>query len=217
MSDDNLPAKETPFEKRLRGWRPNSARPMTDNRKALFLAKLAEHGIVGEACKRASLHSNNGCIASFYRERDNDEEFAAAWDEALDIASSSVEAELHRRGVRGYDEPVWWQGKEVGSVRKFSDALLLARIRKLDPDYRTKQSIEHSGAVDTKPLGLENLTDDKRDLLRRLLSDEGSPSIPVITFEPVVEQVVELDHESGSPISTTDKGIDEDDPSNESR
>ncbi len=154
---------------RGRGWRPNAPRPMDATRKQKFLDALAEHGIVGEAARAASLHSHRGCLATFYREREADPEFAKAWDEALDLARASIEYELHRRAVEGVEKPVFYLGKEIGSVTEYSDSLLLARIRKLDPEYRPQQRIEHAGTVKIKPLGLDELSAEQRKLLRGIL------------------------------------------------
>mgnify|MGYP001266286558 CR=1 FL=1 len=41
-----------------------------------------------------------------------------------------------RRGMDGWEEPVFYQGIECGSIRRFSDALLLAQMKKEKPlDY----------------------------------------------------------------------------------
>jgi len=158
-----------PRRKLGRGWRQNPQRLLDDKRKAKFLDELSRHGIVGEAAKRASLHSHHGCIQTFYRERKANPEFARQWEEALEMARHTVEYELHRRAVEGIDEPIYYMGEKVGSVKKYSDQLLLARIRKLDPTYRETQKIEHGGAIDVKPIGLEQLDGRQRALLRELL------------------------------------------------
>lgn len=201
------------------GYRPNPPRPMTEERKQRFLDELAKHGIIGQAAKLASLHSHRGCMASFYAERENDPAFAEAWDEALTMARGAIEAELHRRGVEGYEEPVWWQGKEVGSVTKYSDALLLARIRAIAPEYRQKQQVEHSGGVEMKPLQLEQLTPKQRELLAQILEeDEKAIATPAIA-RIVVESVPAPDHESSAPLvdsgggdSLSDSGEDDASP-----
>lgn len=146
-------------------------------RKQKFLAALADHGIVAEAAKAASLHSHHGCIQTFYRQREADPEFARAWDEALDMARASIERELHRRGVEGVDKPVFWQGREIGTVKEYSDVLLLARIRKLDPDYRPQQRIEHGGTVKVKPIGLDALDKKQRELLRGILELQAAKDV----------------------------------------
>ncbi len=192
-----------PLPKRMigRGWRPNAARPIDARRRAKFLEELAKHGIVGEAAKRASLHSHHGCIQTFYDERKKDPEFAKAWDEALLLARYSAERELHRRAVEGVDEPVFQGGKQVGKIKKYSDTLLLARMRKLDPGYRPMQRIDHGGTVQIKPIGLDTLTAKQRELLRELLGPETQDAEFAVLETPLLEDTSHsevLETESGS-------------------
>jgi hypothetical protein len=47
----------------------------------------------------------------------------------------SAEAELHRRGVDGWDEPVFdIKGNHCGNKRRFSDACLIFMLKSLKPD-----------------------------------------------------------------------------------
>lgn len=194
--------------KRGRGWRPNLPRPMDQARKEKFLSCLAEHGIIGEAAKQASLHSHHGCLQSFYRERERDPLFAQAWQDAIEQARFTIEKELHRRAVEGVDEPVYWQGKEVGQVRKYSDQLLLAMMRKLDPEYRPAARVEHGGTVNVKPLGLEQLNKTQRGHLRAILVEQIKPPAEAT----VVEATLLSDHPSTAPLDGTDEtGVDDSD------
>ena len=183
---------------------------MDDGRKEMFLRELRKHGIVGEAVKRASLHLHNPSMGPWYKERDADPEFAKAWDEALDIARYTVEAELHRRGVEGYDRPVYQGGKEVGSIKEYSDALLLARIRKLDPAYRQRQTIEHGGAVAVTPVDFSQLSDQSRDLMRQILEIETAKQAKIGRVDtPRLSVTVETttdDSKEATPEEEADDG-----------
>jgi len=55
--------------------------------------------------------------------KQRDADFAAACDEALEEAYDTLEAEARRRAFEGVDEPVFYQGVECGTVRKYSDGL----------------------------------------------------------------------------------------------
>ena len=168
-------SKQAEIEVRGRGWRPNAPRPMTEGRKNLFLRELARHGVVASAAAAASPHSHDeerGCLSSFYALRARDPDFAAAWDEAMKTARGVVERELHRRAVEGYEEPVFYRGEEVGKVRKYSDRLLELRIRALAPEYRPTAKIEHGGTMEFKDSGLQNLSSEKRRMLRLILEEQ---------------------------------------------
>lgn len=72
--------------------------------------------------------------------------FAAAWEEAeaegVDYLVDRYERALDTRAVDGWLEPVFWQGQVAGAKRKFSDTLLLARLRALAPHkYRDNVDI----------------------------------------------------------------------------
>jgi hypothetical protein len=100
--------------------------------QAEFLIALAESGVVA-----AALTASGGSRTTVYRWRADDPEFAARWDEALDIAVEVCEGELHRRSVVGVVEPVFYQGAECGSIRRYSDNLLMFRLKALRPEkYR---------------------------------------------------------------------------------
>lgn len=61
-----------------------------------FLTSLAISGIVGAACAAAEIERSTA-----YRLRENDETFAAEWEEALDTAADALESEARRRAERG--------------------------------------------------------------------------------------------------------------------
>lgn len=124
---------------------PGTKLRMTAKRRETFLAELARHGNI-TAAAAASPNKDSGAVvrATFYDLRKRDPEFKAAWDYAVDMATASVDLELHRRAVEGYDEPVYSQklGTQIGTIRKYSDRLLLALAKKLDPSYRDGARID---------------------------------------------------------------------------
>ena len=100
----------------------------------LFLRSLAECGNVGLSCKAASV-----ARSTVYQWRAKDEKFRAEWDASLEAAGDALEAECRRRAVDGVLEPVFHSGAQVGTVRKYSDTLLIfllkgVRPRKYNPD-----------------------------------------------------------------------------------
>jgi hypothetical protein len=103
-------------------------------RDAHFLAALESGHSVGAACEKAGYARR--CV---YRWRKDDPAFAAQWAEAQQIAADLLEEEADRRGRDGYDEAVFFRGEKCGEKRKYSDALLLARLKAIRPEqYREK-------------------------------------------------------------------------------
>jgi hypothetical protein len=130
-----------------------------------FLAALRDSGNVRLACSRTGIARRTA-----YDLRDRHEDFAAAWDDALEDACDLLEAEARRRAHDGVDEPVVYQGKLCGTwidaegkpvtegtegatlipltVKKYSDPVLLALLRAHRPEkYRDSVQHEHKGTV----------------------------------------------------------------------
>src|SRR5258705_8413850 len=74
-----------------------------------------------------------------------DPAFAAAWDEAEEMAADALEAEARRRGVEGVQEPLVSAGRIVCddegqpiAIRRYSDNLLLALLKARRPPRRER-------------------------------------------------------------------------------
>ncbi len=92
-----------------------------------FFEALAMGAPVVEACRIAQYTRR-----VVYLWRDQDNAFAAAWTNAKSFALENLEEEADRRGLHGFDE-AQVRGKQVYQRRKYSDRLLLARLRALCP------------------------------------------------------------------------------------
>ena len=81
-----------------------------------------------------------------YEWRDNDEEFASEWDRAKKIGLDTLEDEATRRAFEGVDKPIVYQGVITGTMREYSDTLLVFLLKGGKPDkYRERTSSEISG------------------------------------------------------------------------
>jgi hypothetical protein len=102
------------------------------NWKPDLLVALAKTGIIKAACEEANVDR-----MTVHRHRQSDPEFSDSFNEALDIAVESLEIEARRRAHDGVDRPVFYQGEQCGSVREYSDTLLIFTLKALRPDkYR---------------------------------------------------------------------------------
>ena len=124
-----------------------------------FLDGLREHANVAEACRLAEISQS-----LVYHDRQEDEEFATAWQDALDIGISKLEIEARRRALYGVrnDEEI-----------KYSDTLTIFLLKAHRPDvYRENISMDmrHTGNVELRVAGLtpEQSNDMLADDLRRL-------------------------------------------------
>lgn len=112
--------------------------------KTVFLKTLAMSGVVTTACRKAKISRQTA-----YKTREEDAGFAMAWEEALDAAADGMEEEAHRRAVVGVLKPIFQGGKKVGSIREYSDTLLIFRLKAVRPEkYRERTDVQHSGTVE---------------------------------------------------------------------
>jgi hypothetical protein len=114
-----------------------------------FLTALQDGGNVRLACTAAQVGRT-----TVYERRAADAGFAAAWDVALEAAADLLEAEARRRAHDGWDEPVFGNlgagrgSGEVGTVRKYSDTLLIFLLKGARPEkYRERSDVKVSGEI----------------------------------------------------------------------
>lgn len=135
-------------------------RERTRMRKRMFLQLYRVNGIIAPAARGCDGEGGRGVsrdTVKYWRESDPD--FARLMDEAWDDGMDMAEAELHRRAVIGWDEPVTFQGRLTYEpsdpsdpesplrpvvVRKFSDTLLVQFMRaKRAKEYRDNATVQH--------------------------------------------------------------------------
>lgn len=85
--------------------------------KPAFLASLASVPVVQRACDAVGIERCNA-----YRARKADKAFAEAWDEALEAGIDKAEAELFRRAVDGFEEPVIDKGRLIHRYHRRVDS-----------------------------------------------------------------------------------------------
>jgi hypothetical protein len=137
-----------------RDWRPT------------FLTTLAKMGNVSRACKAAHI-SRQTAYASRV-----DTAFSAAWDDGLEEAADQLEAEAWRRAKDGVLKPIFQGGKQVGTVRDYSDGLLTFLLKGLRPHKFRERSTAEPVKVD-----LDAMTDAQLDAL-----SAGTPLTQVLAM-----------------------------------
>lgn len=99
----------------------NFNRPrLTPGSRKKFLELLEKSANVRGSARALNLSTSN-----LYKERERDPKFAHEWDEACEFAIDALEEEARRRAFEGYDKPVFYKGNLCGSIREYSDSLLM--------------------------------------------------------------------------------------------
>ncbi|QYJ08565.1 hypothetical protein KUV82_09245 [Qipengyuania flava] len=108
---------------RSNGWKPQVQRA--------FIEALADTGSVTAAC-RAVRRSTHG--AYHLRRQPGAEEFAAAWEAAVDLGMRRIEDTAMDRALNGVEVPVYSYGKLVGTRTVHNDRLLMFMLRNRAPE-----------------------------------------------------------------------------------
>lgn len=107
---------------------PVAAAPveLNDNQK-LFLSFFRKNGNISKAARDANIDRRT------HYDWLESEGYKKAFEDAREEAADYLEEEAWRRAVEGVDEPVWYQGMEVGAVRRYSDTLLIVLLKARRP------------------------------------------------------------------------------------
>lgn len=118
----------------------------TSEKRSEFLSALADCGNVADAARQTGIARN-----ALYLWKRDDPGFAEEWEAALTAGGENLEEEAIRRARDGWEEPVWYKGDQVGTVRRYSDTLLIFLLKGLMPGkYGDRHRVEHSGEVAVK-------------------------------------------------------------------
>ncbi len=110
-----------------------------------FFAELRVRGIVKDAARAAEIDLSTAYAArrramqiqSALGDSAPASSFVTRWNEAIEEAVERLEGEAFRRSVDGYDKPVYYRGRRVGSIKRYSDALLVLLLKAHRPEkYR---------------------------------------------------------------------------------
>jgi hypothetical protein len=107
-------------------------------KKRGFLAAYSQCGNVTRAAEAAGCDRHSHAL---WLKKDTD--YYQAFQEARAMACDRIEQEIYRRGVEGWDEPVWYEGRQVGMLRRYSDTLLIFLAKGNMPE-KYKDRAEHS-------------------------------------------------------------------------
>jgi hypothetical protein len=102
----------------------------------IFLEEFAKHGNISLACHAAEINRS-----TLYRWKEKSDTFMMRYNVAAEEAKDAIRAEIHRRGMEGWDEPVYQGGMRVGVIHRHSDTLLIFLAKSLMPEFRDKTPV----------------------------------------------------------------------------
>ena len=119
-----------------------ATRPVSKQRA--FLAAFRELGNVTAA---AAVAKCDRCRVYRWKQ---DPQFAMDMAAAAEEAAEHLEAEARRRAVEGTEKPVFHKGVKCGTIREYSDLLLIFLLKGAKPEkYRENHSVDLSGQVNS--------------------------------------------------------------------
>jgi hypothetical protein len=137
--------------------------------KVAFLDALSETGNISESARIAGVPRR-----TVYDWRDADFQFAEAWAEAVERGVDALEDEATRRAKDGTEEPVFYQGVECGSVRKFSDTLTIFLLKGRRPDKFKDRVANTLSAPDGGAVQIDNRDSNAQREIERLQQEIAS-------------------------------------------
>jgi len=133
-----------------------------------YLVELERTGRYGPSARAAGMS-----YGTLRRMRARDSHFEDDERDAMNFYCENVlEAALHKRGVDGWDEPKFHNGKVCGHIRRFDGSLLAMHVKRHNPAYKDKSPIDatFNGGVlivekpcDTEKEWREEFTNDDAD------------------------------------------------------
>jgi hypothetical protein len=113
--------------------KPLSTRAATQARARAFLAAYRRTCSIHVAARAAKVNPR-----AHYRWLLN-EQYAAAFEKAKVVAGDYLESVAVKRASLGWQEPVYYQGKRCGMVRRFDGGLMQFLLRGAKPDKYTSR------------------------------------------------------------------------------
>jgi len=94
--------------------------------QAAFLAAYRTCASVTKAAQAAGMDRSHHYV--WLRD---DDEYLVAFEAAKEQATQTLEDEAVRRAFEGIDDPIVWQGQICGTVKRYSDTLLIFLLKGL--------------------------------------------------------------------------------------
>lgn len=130
-----------------------------------FLAKLIEYISITRAAKISKIGRQ-----TVYDWISNDVEFKIAYDRACEVATAKLEDEAVRRSYEGTLKPIYQGGKKVGTIREYSDTLLIVLLKARAPE-KYKERFEQKAVNTNLNYNVEMSKEEMKEISKALEND----------------------------------------------
>lgn len=100
----------------------------TREKKEEFLRLYPKLRNVGKVAQKLGLSRR-----ALYQAREADKDFDEKWAEITQGIAEDLEAEAYRRAHDGCRKPVFYKGKKVGTIKEYSDTVLIFLLKAYNP------------------------------------------------------------------------------------
>jgi DNA-binding XRE family transcriptional regulator len=151
---------------------------LTAKKRRQFIKHLRNNGNITSAARSIGISRQTA-----YNLRKENPKFAASWNNAIQEHLDQVEEELRRRACNGVDEDVYYQGTVCGTVKKYSDTLLMFYLKARRPEVfsdKLRQEItgKDGAAIEISSLSTEQKLARIAELLERARARRDSSISP---------------------------------------
>ena len=120
---------------------PEKQKTFNRKKQRAFLLAYRTQGTIRAASELANVSRNSHAV--WLRE---DPTYATRFQAAEDDARDAIDEEIKRRAMTGVDRPVFQGGKQVGTIREYSDVLLIFLAKGANPEkYRERTEQRQTG------------------------------------------------------------------------
>ena len=121
--------------------KPIRNRKFTPDKQQAFLILYSHFGVISKSAQAVGVGYD-----TIARQLKSDPVFKKLFERAKIVAADTVEAEVFKRAVEGWEEPVWYQGEIVGHTLKKSDRMLELLAKGVRPDkFSEKMQLSGKG------------------------------------------------------------------------
>src|SRR5207253_3228748 len=110
---------------------------------------FAKTGVIRSAARAAEIDRS-----TVYAWQEHDDQFSVRFGQARAESDDRIREEIRRRALSGTLKPVYYLGERVGTIREYSDTLLIFLAKARMPEFRQPLAVDGVQSADENPAAL---------------------------------------------------------------